>query len=67
MGAKTFLANLLEKVAKDGRGTVVQSVERPSKVTVWCNSTVGLNRAEACSGRKIPAAPSDADVSTLLG
>ena len=30
-------------VSKQGRGAVAQSVERPSKVPVWCNSTMGSN------------------------
>ena len=40
---------------------VAQSVERPSKGPVWCNSTMGLNLATAYGGRKILAVPSVAD------
>ena len=38
------------------RGVVAQLVERPSKVTVWCNSTdVGSNHAAASGGMKNPS------------
>ena len=47
-------------------GAVAQSVERPSKVPVWCNSTdVGSNPGAGVKGgrktgsKKILAAPSD--------
>ena len=46
LASPTCMANSLSKL--ESLDTVAQSVERLSKVPVWCNSTeVGLNHAAA--------------------
>ena len=45
------------------RGAQAQSVERSSKVPIWCNST---DKLYAAAG-KMPAAPSAAEIRTLFG
>ena len=56
----------VSKIRQPCHGAVAQSVERPSKVPVWCNSTdVGLNPGATVKGgwtivaKNIHAAPSD--------
>ena len=50
------------------RGAVAQSVERPSKVLIVCNSTdVGSNHALPYGGSTILAAPSVAEIRALFG
>ena len=67
MWVATHLWVALINLKRSYRGAVAQSVERPPKVLVWCNSTdVGLNHTAALGGRKILAAPSVAEISALF-